>query len=219
MKEMDAVIDRILRRRTELPAGHSLLVGISGIDASGKGFVTQQVAARLALSSIAAAVINADGWLNLPHRRFDPSRPAAHFYDHAIRFDELFRRLLLPLREHRSIRLTAEFAAEAAREYRQHLYEFRNIDVILVEGIFLFKREHRSRLDLAVWVDCTFSTALERALSRKQEGLPPAETIKAYNNIYFPAQRIHADRDQPRESADLIINNDPYHLAGDGQGG
>ena len=52
-------------------------------------------------------------------------------------------------------------------------------------------------------------TALERALQRGQEGLSPAETIRAHKTIYFPAQRLHFARDNPRAVADMILCNDP----------
>jgi uridine kinase len=84
--------------------------------------------------------------------------------------------------------------------------------VILVEGIFLFKQTYRSQFDLAIWVDCSFPTALARALERSQEGLPPAETIAAYETIYFPAQQIHFNKDNPRAAADLIYDNNPYAI-------
>jgi uridine kinase len=50
---------------------------------------------------------------------------------------------------------------------------------------------------------------LERALARGQEGLPPEDTIRAYHTIYFPAQEIHFQRDDPKTAATLVINNDP----------
>ena len=51
--------------------------------------------------------------------------------------------------------------------------------------------------------------ALERALRRGQEGLPPEQVVRAYETIYFPAQRIHFERDEPRSGADLVLGNDP----------
>ncbi len=96
MVDMNEVVARIVRQRAVAPDRRSLLVGLSGIDASGKGFVAKQIEARLAQHSIAAANINVDGWLNLPERRFNSTRPAEHFYENAIRFDELFAKLLLP---------------------------------------------------------------------------------------------------------------------------
>lgn len=209
MVDMNEVVARIVRERAVAPERRSLLVGLSGIDGSGKGFVAKQIEARLAQHSIAAANINVDGWLNLPDRRFNSSRPAEHFYENAIRFDELFAKLLLPLREQRTLNLVTNFAeGETAKSYRQRTYSFKNVGVVLVEGIFLFKREQRKLFDLAIWVDCSFPTALSRALARAQEGLSPAETIRAYETIYFPAQKIHFDRDNPRETAHLIIDND-----------
>jgi len=208
MVDMNEVVARIVRQRAVAPDRRSLLVGLSGIDASGKGFVAKQIEARLAQHSIAAANINVDGWLNLPERRFNSTRPAEHFYENAIRFDELFAKLLLPLREQRTVNLVANFIEETAKTYRQCTYSFKNVGVVLVEGIFLFKSEHRKLFDLAIWVDCSFPTALSRALTRGQEGLSPAETIRAYETIYFPAQKIHFDRDNPRETAHLTIDND-----------
>jgi uridine kinase len=79
---------------------------------------------------------------------------------------------------------------------------------VLVEGIFILKRAYRSHFDLAVWIDCSFETALGRALLA-QEGLSPAETRKAYETIYFPVQRLHRELDAPRSGADGIIPNDP----------
>jgi uridine kinase len=121
----------------------------------------------------------------------------------------MFRDLVLPLRRRRTHRVVSRFVEETATRYRPQLYDFHDIDVVLLEGIFIFKRAYRPHFDLAVWVDCTFDTALERALERAQEGLPPAETRAAYEAIYFPAQRLHLERDDPRNSADLIMANDP----------
>ncbi len=116
---------------------------------------------------------------------------------------------MLPLKENRSVRLEADFTEETATAYRTHLYNFADVDVAVVEAIFLFKPEFRRHFDLAAWIDCTFESALERALGRGQEGLPPAETIRAYRELYFPAHEIHIRQDCPRDSADIILVNDP----------
>jgi len=209
---IDEVVDRILDRRALVPENRSLLVGISGIDGCGKGFIARQIEARLAQRVVASAVINVDGWLNLPDKRFDRNAPAQTFYESAIRFDEFFSDLVIPLRDQRSVYLVADLVEETAKQYRKHIYNFRNVAVILVEGIFLFKQAYRSLFDLAIWVDCSFPTALARALERSQEGLPPAKTIAAYGTIYFPAQEIHFKQDDPRAAADLIYDNDPYSI-------
>src|SRR5258705_12251171 len=100
MADINEVVARIVQQRPVIPEARSLLVGVSGIDGSGKGYVAKQIEARLGQHSIAAANINADGWLTLPDKRFSAIEPAEHFSESAIRFDELFTQLLLPLKDH-----------------------------------------------------------------------------------------------------------------------
>lgn len=190
-----------------MPVEQSLLVGISGIDASGKGFITAKLAEEIQQKGFNAANINLDGWLNLPHIRFNPNNPAVHFYENAIRFDEMFETLILPLRENRSIQLTADFAEETAIKFRKHEYFYKDIDIILLEGIFLLKNDFRKYFDVKIWIECPFEIALQRAIARSQEGLSAEETIKAYETIYFPAQKIHFATDAPQKSADLVWQN------------
>jgi uridine kinase len=119
----------------------------------------------------------------------------------------MFAKLIDPLQRHRSVSIVADSSEETALAYRRHRYEFRDVDVILLEGIFLLKQAYRLRYDLSFWVDCTFETALERALSRAQEALTASETVRAYETIYFPAQKIHLERDSPRAVAHLWPND------------
>lgn len=126
-----------------------VLVALSGIDASGKGFVAERTASALRRRGLRVAGIGVDGWLELPDRRFARVRPGEHFYEHAIRFDELFASLVLPLKATRRVRLVADFTEETATRYREHTYAFDDVDVILLEGVFLPKRAYRRLYDLS----------------------------------------------------------------------
>ncbi len=65
MSGIDEVVRKILERRANIPDTRSLLVGVSGIDGCGKGYVTTQLQAHLALRGVIPAILNVDGWLNL----------------------------------------------------------------------------------------------------------------------------------------------------------
>jgi uridine kinase len=199
----------IRAKRTAIPPERALLVAISGIDGAGKGYITQQISSRLTSLYPCVVTINVDGWLSLPGNRFSQERPAEHFYENGIRFAEMFEECVLPLKQHRSHRVEVRLAdATNAGQYRQHVYDFKDVDIVLLEGIFLLKRAFRVYYDLAIWVDCTFETALDRALRRGQEGLPPEQAMADYERIYFPAQRMHLEKDNPRQAADVVIVND-----------
>src|SRR5437773_3047277 len=95
MLEDGSVIPAIIEKRKALSRQCALLVGISGIDASGKGFVTAKLAHQLEERGWKIATIGVDGWLNLPHVRYGALDPATHFYDYAVRFEEMFEQLVL----------------------------------------------------------------------------------------------------------------------------
>ena len=205
---MKNTVSKIIERRENLSPDHALLVGVSGIDAGGKGFISKKLADDLASAGYRVALINIDGWLNLPPVRFGSADPGRHFYEHALRLDEAFRDLIIPLRQNRSVDVETDHTEETANEYRRHRYSFENIDIVLVEGIFLFKKQFAGEFDLRIWVDCSFEKALQRAISRGQEGKDPSATITDYNSIYFPAQQHHFTTDNPIAAADVIIPNE-----------
>jgi uridine kinase len=189
------------------------LVGVSGIDASGKGLIASRLVSDLEAAGFRVALINVDGWLNLPYIRFRKpvdrdQAEGRHFYHNAIRLDEMFRRLILPLQRSREIDLEIDFTEETAAEFRPHKYAFKDIDIILLEGIFIFKRAFVDVFDMRIWIDTSFEIALERAIARSQENLSEADTVRAYETIYFPAQRYHFKIDRPRESAHIIFDNE-----------
>ncbi len=89
-----------------------------------------------------------------------------------------------------------------------YTYDFQDIDIILLEGIFLFKQELKERYDLRIWIEVSFETALQRAILRNQEGLPADAIARDYHTIYFPAQRLHFAKDQPTAGVDALFVND-----------
>src|SRR5262247_318202 len=108
MSSIEEVVRKILERRASIPDTRSLLVGLSGIDGCGKGYLATQLQAHLALRGVIPAILNVDGWLNLPEKRFDQNSPAENFYENAIRFDQFFTELVIPLRDRRSVHLVAD---------------------------------------------------------------------------------------------------------------
>ena len=205
---IEQAIAGIFAKRVVVPPSRSLLVGLSGIDGSGKGYLARWFVAALRSRGFNVASLAADDWAAAPENRFDPNRLAEYFYEHGFRFDMMFRELILPLKSRRSARPEALRANESQSALHPHLFEFSDVDIVLLEGIFLLKRDYREHFDLTVWVDCSFETAMKRAVQRAQEGLPPDATRRAYEKIFFPAQQFHFEHDNPRTFADFIINND-----------
>ena len=209
----DAVADAIAER-ARTATRRVPLIAVSGIDGSGKSTLAPALAEALGERRLHAAVITIDPWHTPASIRFNPADPARHFYRFAFRWDELFQRLIDPLRRHRSLSLTLPLLKLADDAWYEHVYDFRHVDVVILEGIFLLRRALRARYDVAVWIDCSFDTALRRALARNQEGLDEAALRHDYATVYFPAQRLHFRRDHPHAAADVVIDNDVDGLRG-----
>jgi uridine kinase len=207
--DLTRAVSLIRERRRATRPDRALLVAISGVDGGGKGYVAARIAEPLRERGLGVAILNVDGWLNLPRVRFSAERPAEHFYRHALRFDEMFSKLVLPLTRRREVRVEADFAEETADSFRRRLYDYKDVDIVLLEGIYLLQPAFLRHYDLKIWIECSFETALERAVARGQEALSDDLTVAAYRTIYFPAQRLHFAYDGPREAADLILINDP----------
>jgi len=184
-----------------------LMVALSGIDGSGKGCIGSRLHTALRKSGVNSYLIGIDGWLELPENRFNKLKPAEHFYNHGFRFDEMFTNLINPLRRAGSIDLFANHADPGnSNEYVPHHYQIKNAEVVFIEGIFLFQQQFD--FDYRIWIECSFETAFRRSLLRNQEGLSPEELHHDYDTIYFAAQRLHFEKDNPQKMADYIFNNE-----------
>ncbi|MEW6131404.1 MAG: uridine kinase [Acidobacteriota bacterium] len=209
------IVQSITHKRNQLSDKPCLLTTITGIDGSGKTFLSKQVVEELRQQGLNAILLHLDEWHNPAHIRFSESNPAENFYRQGLRFDELFELLVLPLKRHRALHLEVELLRVPEETTYQHTYDFADVEIILLEGIFMLQKKFREHFDWSVWIDCSFETALERALERNQEHLSQADIIRDYHRIYFPAQQIHFERDAPRAFADEIIPNDHRLISGD----
>lgn len=209
MTNLTNLVERIRQKRATTAAREAVLVAVSGIDGSGKGYVAKKLAAELRGQGLAVAQFGADSWQNPLAVRINRDRPAETFYRHWARLDELFDLLVLPLKRHRAVTVTVTQMRMPEEEFYPFTYDFKDVDAIVLEGAYLIKEPYRQHYDLAVWLECTFETALVRALQRNQEGLSEAAVRHDYATIYFPAQELHFARDDPKAHADVMLINDP----------
>jgi uridine kinase len=204
---LDAVADAVAERE-RTAVRRVPLVAVSGIDGSGKSTIAPALGAALTERGLHAAVITADPWHTPAPIRFNAKDPARHFYRYAFRWTELFERVIDPLRRHRSLTLSLPLLRLSDDSWHEHLYDFHDVDVVILEGIFVLRRIFRRRYNVAVWIHCSFETALRRALARNQEDRDVAQLRHDYSTVYFPAQQLHLRRDQPHAAADFILGND-----------
>lgn len=205
---VEGLSSSIVDKYRQHPPMNVFTVAISGIDASGKGYTASQLKLLLEAEGLRVALLSVDDWQMPKSISLLKQNPAENFYHNSFRWTAFFDSLFFPLQKNKSIFLTARLVKLDKDDVYTHHYDFSNIDIILLEGIFLFKRDFNLFFDYKIWIDCSFETGLKRALQRNQEGISNLEMVNDYNTCYYPAQRYHFEKDKPKENADIIFLNE-----------
>jgi uridine kinase len=189
---------------------HPVRVAIDGVDGVGKTTIADELAEpvrKLGREVIRASI---DGFHNPRQRRYvrGADSPEGYFLD-SFDYEALERELLRPL------------GPNGDRRYRGTVFDYR-IDsavvsasqdavpdaVLLFDGVFLLRPELLSHWDLKIWVDAPFDVTVERAVQRDSARNGKLEELrKMYQRRYVLGQRIYLERCQPKQRADIVVNN------------
>lgn len=214
MNAISSLAEAVLLKMESHTGERLFTVAISGIDGAGKGHISRLLQEELEQRGLAVATIHIDPWQNPIPLRLRKEDPAYNIYHNIFRWKDFFEQLIFPLQWNKRIRLETKGIRSDADEYYPLVYDHPAPDILLVEGILLFKKEYLSFYDHKIWIGCSFETALQRALQRNVEQLSKERLIHDYEVYYHAAQRLHIQKDDPEASADLIFDNDPEASAG-----
>ena len=190
-----------------------LLVGIDGIDAAGKTHLGDQLFTCLQQAGYPVIRSTVDHFHNPREVRYQRGKlsPEGYYYD-SFNYGMFKQCLLEPLspngnRQYR----TAQFDHRGNAEDPSPLLTAGEDVILICDGIFLFRAELLPYWDVKIFVDITFETCLQRALSRDLNLLGDRETIICnYQQRYIPGQKLYFDLEHPHEKADIIIDNNDY---------
>jgi len=171
------------------------VVAISGIEGSGKRALTEKIAAALKLEGLNVAVIHTDDWEASKDIRFNIMNSPEEYYLNAYRFDEMFEQLILPLKLFGSIKTSVNL--DDSESPRQVNYDFEDIDIILIEGVYLIQSAFLDLYDYTCWVKSNFDAAFQRlhdqvGIEESQEAL-----VNLFEMLIKPAGQYHLYADDP----------------------
>ena len=171
------------------------VIAISGIEGSGKRELTEKIAAALRLDGLNVAVVHTDDWEASKDIRFNIMNSPEEYYLNAYRFDEMFEQLILPLKLFGNIKTSVNL--DDAESPRQVDYHFENIDIILIEGVYLLQEAFLALYDYSCWIKSNFEAAFKRLaehvnIEESQEAL-----VNLFELLIKPAGQYHLYADDP----------------------
>jgi len=187
-----------------LPADRIRRVAIDGIDGAGKTHFADELAKELTGRGAPVIRASAVGFLNPPRTRHRRGKTSAEgFYRDSFDYGRMVRLLLDPLASGGSGVYVRE-VYDLRREREVHrLPEMAEPHAILVlDGIFMHRRELVMFWDFSVWLEVPFSVAIPRGV-----GYGDPDPDAPVNKRYIEGQRLYIEECKPKERATMVIDN------------
>lgn len=205
MNRVFEAADRLIEERKR--SGRAIVVGINGIDASGKTTFCGLYERHLEKRGKKVVSVHLDDFHNPSAVRNKLEDPAESYAGHAFDLEKLETEILHPVSVgidiDKHLSLLDLFTDDYTEEKR---YAIDCDSVVLLEGVLLFRPPLDGYFDVRIYLDITFDEMTERILARDVP-VYGGEIVGRYESRYVPAQKSYIERFDPKGRADLVIDN------------
>lgn len=201
---------RILKIQKNSP----ILVAIDGVDASGKTTLANELAKYLKHSSRNLIRVSIDDFHNSEEVRYAKGKnsPEGYYFD-SFNYEAVIGVLLDPLSSDSLEYQTAVFDYRNNSKVDLPTQKATNDSILLMDGIFLLRPELIDYWDLKVLLDVNFKFTLQRAIERQADNDhigSEQKIVEKYNQRYIPGQRLYLQSVNPKNKADIVIDNSEF---------
>ena len=180
---------------------HPFIIGITGIDAAGKTIFTDGLSNFLSGKKYPVQVIHVDDFHNPKKIRYAGENEAANYFNLSFNFEKIIGELLVPIHDKGNLSTGQTVLDLETDSYRnKRSYKISLDTIVLLEGVFLFRKELSPYIDYYIYLDIPFEKCMERGLERGGEE-------ERYRTKYIPAQKKYLGEYPFSEYADIIVDN------------
>lgn len=196
---MNTNLDHFLKDIPLLREGQRRVIGLDGLSRSGKTTLTRKVENFLHTRNFPVIVFHLDDYIVERSKRYNTGHAEGYEYYHlqwdieALRID-LFEKL----KSAKTISLPV-YEDDADRHVMQKA-DLPDACVILVEGVFLQRKEWRPYLDNVVFLSCP------REIRFARESESTQKNRQKFIDRYWKGEDYYLQTEKPELAADLVVN-------------
>jgi phosphoglycolate phosphatase len=186
------------------------ILGINGVDTSGKTTFARNYQRYLRAIGLSAEVISLDNFHNPKTLRTTGPNEIEAYEQNAFDTEKLIREILQPIKVHGKCVKEISCLNLATDSYDKKLkVEINSDTLVILEGVLLFKPPLNAWLDERVFLDISFEEVLRRAEKRDVPLYGPT-FLERYRTKYIPIQQRYLEQHHPKQKADFIIDNNNF---------
>lgn len=207
LKVFDSIHENIqTRKRKNIP----LLVGINGVDTSGKTTFTKQLAEYLVDKGYPVQILHLDDFHNPQEIRYKEADPIYTYINNAFDLHRIEDELLKPMKQVGHLNKELMLLDLEKDEFCiKKEYNITQDTIVLFEGVLLYREPLDSYFDFRIYLDISFDEVIKRAT--KRDGYLFGDgIIEKYQQKYIPIQKIYMEKYKPKENSDLVICNEDF---------
>lgn len=184
------------------------IIGIDGLSGAGKTTITETITKELTYEGQKVLVIHIDDLIEEREKRYNTGHPEWYEY-YCLQWDVqgIKEKLFEAIREKLNHLHLKFYDKENDRCYMENI-NIEQSNIILIEGVFLQRKEWRNFFDYMIYLDCPKIVRSERVLQRDAYIGDMNERLKKYEQRYWAGEDYYFKVVNPIQGADIVINSE-----------
>ena len=203
-------IEVVYHATTKLIDRGKKVIGINGVDTSGKTIFAHNYSRYLNSIGIKNTILHIDDFHNPSNVRYRGEDEIQAYYHNAFNYYQIINEILIPLKSNGYIDKDILCLNLDTDKYENRVhYDIDSETILLIEGVLLFREPMLEYLEGKIFLHIDFEEVISRATFRDVPKYG-VEFLQKYKNKYIPIQKLYLSEHNPEQKSDIVIDNKDY---------